>query len=215
MVGHGRRAGRRRRRRGSRPGRRWSWPTRGLRRVPSVPERPARRCASRRARTELLRRHRRVRRATSTSTRRDCCRFRGHCRCGRPRSPSRSRSQCTRGRSRGSRPDDRVLVTGAGPVGSAHDRGAARRPASTTSPSSEPAPARRERAAALGATVVTPDALPAAPMGRPVDEPYTARVRVLGPRRRVRGRARPTRPGRHASSSSAPARSRRASTTTA
>jgi threonine dehydrogenase-like Zn-dependent dehydrogenase len=38
---------------------------------------------------------------------------------------------------------------------------------------SEPAPLRRERAAALGAHVVTPDQLPRAPMGRPVDEPFT------------------------------------------
>jgi (R,R)-butanediol dehydrogenase/meso-butanediol dehydrogenase/diacetyl reductase len=38
---------------------------------------------------------------------------------------------------------------------------------------SEPAPLRRERALALGATAVcTPDELPPAPMGRPVDEPF-------------------------------------------
>src|SRR6185369_12002264 len=70
-------------------------------------------------------------------------------------------------------PDDRVLVTGGGPVGllttavlrsrGVHDIVV-----------SEPAPARRERALAVGATtVVAPDALPRAPMGRPVEAPFT------------------------------------------
>jgi 2-desacetyl-2-hydroxyethyl bacteriochlorophyllide A dehydrogenase len=68
---------------------------------------------------------------------------------------------------------DRVLVTGAGPVGllvtavlhaqGVHDVTV-----------SEPAAPRRERALAVGAArVVTPDALPTPSMGAPVPEPYT------------------------------------------
>jgi 2-desacetyl-2-hydroxyethyl bacteriochlorophyllide A dehydrogenase len=69
-------------------------------------------------------------------------------------------------------PGDRVLVTGAGPVGLLMI--AVLKAAGVDDITvSEPAPARRERAAALGATVVTPDALPPAPMGRPVAEPFT------------------------------------------
>jgi 2-desacetyl-2-hydroxyethyl bacteriochlorophyllide A dehydrogenase len=70
-------------------------------------------------------------------------------------------------------PADRVLVTGAGPVGLLtmavlHSRGV------YDIVVSEPAPARRERAAAVGATaVIAPDELPRAPMGRPVDLPFT------------------------------------------
>ena len=70
-------------------------------------------------------------------------------------------------------PDDRVLVTGAGPVGLLtiavlHSRGV------HDIVVSEPAPARRERAAAIGATaVIAPEALPRAQMGRPVEEPFT------------------------------------------
>ncbi len=72
----------------------------------------------------------------------------------------------------GVRPGDRVLVTGAGPVGLLMI--AVLKAAGVDDITvSEPAPARRERAAALGATVVTPDALPAPPMGRPVAEPFT------------------------------------------
>ena len=70
-------------------------------------------------------------------------------------------------------PDDRVLVTGAGPVGllvtavlhaqGVHDITV-----------SEPAPARRERALAVGAArSITPDSLPTPSMGAPVPEPYT------------------------------------------
>src|SRR5262249_7245971 len=66
-------------------------------------------------------------------------------------------------------PDDRVLVTGAGPVGlltaavlktrGVHDVVV-----------SEPSAIRRERALAVGAArVVSPDELPRAAMGRPVD----------------------------------------------
>jgi 2-desacetyl-2-hydroxyethyl bacteriochlorophyllide A dehydrogenase len=69
--------------------------------------------------------------------------------------------------------DDRVLVTGAGPVGLLttavlRSRGVHHIVVS------EPAPLRRERALAVGASaVVTPDELPRAPMGRPVESPYT------------------------------------------
>jgi (R,R)-butanediol dehydrogenase/meso-butanediol dehydrogenase/diacetyl reductase len=73
----------------------------------------------------------------------------------------------------GATPDDRVLVTGAGPVGllvtavlhaqGVHDVTA-----------SEPSPVRRERALAVGAArVVEPHELPRSRMGAPVDEPYS------------------------------------------
>jgi 2-desacetyl-2-hydroxyethyl bacteriochlorophyllide A dehydrogenase len=72
----------------------------------------------------------------------------------------------------GARPEDRVLVTGAGPVGLLMI--AVLKAAGIDDITvSEPAPARRERAAALGAVAVAPDTLPAAPMGRPVAEPFT------------------------------------------
>jgi (R,R)-butanediol dehydrogenase/meso-butanediol dehydrogenase/diacetyl reductase len=45
---------------------------------------------------------------------------------------------------------------------------------------SEPAPARRERAAALGAKVVAPDELPTASMGRPVADPFTLAFECSG-----------------------------------
>ncbi|MBV8951344.1 MAG: zinc-binding dehydrogenase, partial [Actinobacteria bacterium] len=46
---------------------------------------------------------------------------------------------------------------------------------------SEPAPGRRERARAVGAAhVVAPDDLPAAPMGRPVDHPFTVAFECSG-----------------------------------
>jgi len=70
-------------------------------------------------------------------------------------------------------PDDRVLVTGGGPVGlltTAVLRSRGVRDVVV----SEPAPARRQRAFAVGATtVVAPDELRRAPMGRPVDAPFT------------------------------------------
>ena len=70
-------------------------------------------------------------------------------------------------------PDDRVLVTGAGPVGllvTAVLRAQGVRDITV----SEPAPARRERALAVGAArTVTPDSLPTPSMGSPVPEPYT------------------------------------------
>jgi 2-desacetyl-2-hydroxyethyl bacteriochlorophyllide A dehydrogenase len=68
--------------------------------------------------------------------------------------------------------DDRVLVTGAGPVGLLMI--AVLKAAGVDDITvSEPAPARRARAAALGAVVVTPDSLPAAPTGRPVPDPFS------------------------------------------
>jgi 2-desacetyl-2-hydroxyethyl bacteriochlorophyllide A dehydrogenase len=70
-------------------------------------------------------------------------------------------------------PDDRVLVTGAGPVGllvTAVLRAQGVRDITV----SEPAPARRERALAVGAArTITPDSLPTPSMGSPVPEPYT------------------------------------------
>jgi L-iditol 2-dehydrogenase len=70
-------------------------------------------------------------------------------------------------------PADRVLVTGAGPVGLLvtavlHAQGV------LDITVSEPAPARRERALKVGAArVVRPDSLPTPSMGAPVPEPYT------------------------------------------
>ncbi|MDQ1476882.1 MAG: (R,R)-butanediol dehydrogenase / meso-butanediol dehydrogenase / diacetyl reductase [Actinomycetota bacterium] len=70
-------------------------------------------------------------------------------------------------------PDDRVLVTGGGPVGLLtvavlRSRGV------TDIVVSEPAPARRERALAVGATtVVAPEELRRAQMGRTVEAPFT------------------------------------------
>jgi 2-desacetyl-2-hydroxyethyl bacteriochlorophyllide A dehydrogenase len=77
-------------------------------------------------------------------------------------------------------PADRVLVTGAGPVGllvtavlhahGVHDVTV-----------SEPAAERRERARAVGAArVVTPDELPSPTMGSPVPEPYTVAFECSG-----------------------------------
>ena len=77
-------------------------------------------------------------------------------------------------------PDDRVLVTGAGPVGllttavlhaqGVHDITV-----------SEPAPRRRERALKVGARAVcTPDALAPAPMHRPVEHPFTVAFECSG-----------------------------------
>ena len=69
-------------------------------------------------------------------------------------------------------PEDRVLVTGAGPVGMLvtavlHAQGV------HDVTVSEPAPARRERALAVGAArVIAPDALPPATRGERAAEPY-------------------------------------------
>jgi 2-desacetyl-2-hydroxyethyl bacteriochlorophyllide A dehydrogenase len=77
-------------------------------------------------------------------------------------------------------PEDRVLVTGAGPVGlltTAVLRARGVRDITV----SEPAPARRERALAVGAqTIVEPNALGRAPMGRPVDDPFTVAFECSG-----------------------------------
>jgi (R,R)-butanediol dehydrogenase/meso-butanediol dehydrogenase/diacetyl reductase len=79
----------------------------------------------------------------------------------------------------GARPGDRVLVTGAGPVGTLMV--AVLKAAGIDDITvSEPAPLRRERATALGARVVMPDELPSAPMGRPVDEPFTLAFECSG-----------------------------------
>jgi 2-desacetyl-2-hydroxyethyl bacteriochlorophyllide A dehydrogenase len=79
----------------------------------------------------------------------------------------------------GAGPEDRVLVTGAGPVGLLMT--AVLKAAGVDDITvSEPAPARRERAAALGAKVVAPDELPAASMGRPVADPFTLAFECSG-----------------------------------
>jgi len=66
----------------------------------------------------------------------------------------------------------RVLVTGAGPVG-ALMVAVLRAHGVTDVTVSEPAPRRRAHAVALGARrVLEPEALPAAPTGRPVPEPF-------------------------------------------
>lgn len=70
-------------------------------------------------------------------------------------------------------PDDRVLVTGAGPVGLLTTAVLRARGVDDITVS-EPAASRRERALAVGAArVVAPDALGRAPMGRPVDGAFT------------------------------------------
>jgi 2-desacetyl-2-hydroxyethyl bacteriochlorophyllide A dehydrogenase len=77
-------------------------------------------------------------------------------------------------------PDDRVLVTGGGPVGlltTAVLRSRGVRDIVV----SEPAPARRRCAVAVGATTaVAPDELPRAQMGRPVDAPFTVAFECSG-----------------------------------
>jgi len=69
-------------------------------------------------------------------------------------------------------PEDRVLVTGAGPVGLLTVAVLRARGVDDVTVS-EPAPLRRDRALAVGASAVcTPDDLPAAAMGQPVDAPF-------------------------------------------
>jgi len=76
--------------------------------------------------------------------------------------------------------DDRVLITGAGPVGLLVlsvllARGV------TDVTVSEPSALRRARAAAIGAAaVISPDDLGAAPLGRPVDEPFAVAFECSG-----------------------------------
>ncbi len=80
----------------------------------------------------------------------------------------------------GATPDDRVLVTGAGPVGLLvtavlHAQGV--RDVTV----SEPSPVRRERARAVGAArVVEPHELPAPKMGAPVPVPFTIAFECSG-----------------------------------
>jgi len=76
--------------------------------------------------------------------------------------------------------DDRVLVTGAGPVGLL-TTAALRSRGVHDIVVSEPAPERRRRALAVGATTaIAPEELPDAPMGRPVDSPFTVAFECSG-----------------------------------
>jgi 2-desacetyl-2-hydroxyethyl bacteriochlorophyllide A dehydrogenase len=80
----------------------------------------------------------------------------------------------------GAQPGDRVLVTGGGPVGLLTTAVLRARGIDDVTVS-EPAPLRRERALAVGASrVITPAELPRAPMGRPVAEPYTLAFECSG-----------------------------------
>jgi 2-desacetyl-2-hydroxyethyl bacteriochlorophyllide A dehydrogenase len=80
----------------------------------------------------------------------------------------------------GVNPDDRVLVTGAGPVGLL-TVAVLRANGVDDITVSEPAPARRARAAEVGATVVVaPEELPRASMGRTVDAPFTVAFECSG-----------------------------------
>jgi 2-desacetyl-2-hydroxyethyl bacteriochlorophyllide A dehydrogenase len=75
---------------------------------------------------------------------------------------------------------DRVLVTGAGPVGLLTVAVLLAR-GITDITVSEPSATRRARAAAIGArTVVAPDDLPAPALGRPVDEPFDVAFECSG-----------------------------------
>jgi len=80
----------------------------------------------------------------------------------------------------GARANDRVLVTGAGPVGLL-TTAVLRSQGITDVTVSEPAPARRERARAVGAArAIEPSELPRAPMGRPVEAPFTIAFECSG-----------------------------------
>jgi threonine dehydrogenase-like Zn-dependent dehydrogenase len=75
---------------------------------------------------------------------------------------------------------DRVLITGAGPVGLLTLAVLLARGVSDITVS-EPSPSRRARAEAIGATtVVTPDHFPAPMLGRPVDEPFSLAFECSG-----------------------------------
>jgi 2-desacetyl-2-hydroxyethyl bacteriochlorophyllide A dehydrogenase len=77
-------------------------------------------------------------------------------------------------------PGDRVLVTGGGPVGLLTTAVLRARGIDDITVS-EPTALRRERALAVGAArVIEPTALPRAPMGRPVAEPYTLAFECSG-----------------------------------
>jgi 2-desacetyl-2-hydroxyethyl bacteriochlorophyllide A dehydrogenase len=76
--------------------------------------------------------------------------------------------------------DDRVLITGAGPVGLL-TLAVLRARGVTDITVSEPSALRRARATALGATtVMAPDKLPAPQLGRPVDEPFAVAFECSG-----------------------------------
>jgi 2-desacetyl-2-hydroxyethyl bacteriochlorophyllide A dehydrogenase len=77
-------------------------------------------------------------------------------------------------------PSDRVLVTGAGPVGLL-TVAVLRARGVTDITMSEPSPTRRARAAAVGATaVIAPDAFASPALGRPVDEPFAVAFECSG-----------------------------------
>jgi threonine dehydrogenase-like Zn-dependent dehydrogenase len=77
-------------------------------------------------------------------------------------------------------PDDRVLITGGGPVGLLMLAVLQARGVGDITVS-EPAAARRAKARELGAArVVSPEEIPRAPMGRPVDAPYTIAFECSG-----------------------------------
>jgi 2-desacetyl-2-hydroxyethyl bacteriochlorophyllide A dehydrogenase len=77
-------------------------------------------------------------------------------------------------------PDDRVLVTGAGPVGLLLVA-VTRAQGTSDITVSEPSPVRRQQALDVGATrVVTPDMLEPPPMALPVAEPYTVGFECSG-----------------------------------
>jgi 2-desacetyl-2-hydroxyethyl bacteriochlorophyllide A dehydrogenase len=76
--------------------------------------------------------------------------------------------------------EDRVLITGAGPVGLLTIAVLRARGVDDITVT-EPSPVRRERALAVGAgRAVGPEILARAPMGRPVDEPYTVAFECSG-----------------------------------
>jgi 2-desacetyl-2-hydroxyethyl bacteriochlorophyllide A dehydrogenase len=80
----------------------------------------------------------------------------------------------------GATPDDRVLVTGAGPVGLL-TIAVLRAEGITDITVSEPSPLRRERALAVGAAhALEPFAVARAPMGRTVEAPFTIAFECSG-----------------------------------
>jgi (R,R)-butanediol dehydrogenase / meso-butanediol dehydrogenase / diacetyl reductase len=80
----------------------------------------------------------------------------------------------------GATPDDRLLVTGGGPVGLL-TTAVLQAQGITDITVSEPSATRRARALAVGASrVVEPGDLPRAPMAGPVDEPYTIAFECSG-----------------------------------
>jgi 2-desacetyl-2-hydroxyethyl bacteriochlorophyllide A dehydrogenase len=84
-------------------------------------------------------------------------------------------------------PDDRVLVTGAGPVGLL-TIAVLRARGVTDITVSEPAAGRRDRALAVGAArAVAPEDLPRAPLGRPVDDPVAVAFECSGHAAAARG----------------------------